>query len=350
MIRSAVIGTGAISAEHLSFLERYERAEVVATCDLSEASAGYAAARFRSAGPFTDYREMLDKVAPDVVHVLTPPQTHVQIGMDCLAAGAHVISEKPIALCVADFERLWANARSVDRFVVEDQNYRFNRPVVQLRQLMDTGILGEVQDVELRLNLDIRNDGALADPNYPSSVHRLPAGAVHDFLPHMTYLLLHLAPMTQFDRVIAAWRNHGGGTLFRYDDLDAVLLSDSVHARLRFTAYEYPGSFRVTVRGTRGFVETDLLQPYLRVEVPRGPGRKLAPIVNHFVNGAAFVRAGASLLRDRVLQRSVYEGLHHFLSLTYQALADGHEPPIGFADMRSSIRLIDALLDEENRV
>ena len=349
-MRSAVIGTGAISAEHLAFLERAEDIEVVGTCDLSPAAAQHAASRFGSTRSYTDYRRRLEEASPEVVHVLTPPETPVQIATDCLAAGAHVISEKPVALAAADFERLWAYARSVDRFIVEDQNYRFNRPIERIRQVEDSGVLGDIRDVELRLNLNIRGVGPFADPNYPSPLHRLPGGAVHDYLPHMTYLLLHLAPVECFNRVAAAWTNHGGGTLFKYDDLDAVLLSDSVHGRLWFTAYEFPGSFVVTVRGTRGLVETDLFQPYLRMEVPRPPSRELAPIVNHLVNGAAFIRAGAAVFRDRILQHSLYEGLHRFLALTYEALANGHEPPVGFEDMRSSIRLIDQLTSSENRI
>jgi predicted dehydrogenase len=96
MLKSAVIGAGAISKEHLSFLEKSSYAHLVGVCDLSYAAARYAAQRFHADTQYTDYRKMLTEAKPDVVHILTPPQTHLQIATGCLEAGAHVICEKPV--------------------------------------------------------------------------------------------------------------------------------------------------------------------------------------------------------------------------------------------------------------
>lgn len=72
-LKSAVIGTGVISKEHLQFLRHSDQAELVGVCDLSPAASRYAAEQFGAAAAYTDYRAMLDQAKPDVVHILTPP-------------------------------------------------------------------------------------------------------------------------------------------------------------------------------------------------------------------------------------------------------------------------------------
>ncbi|MEO1621287.1 MAG: Gfo/Idh/MocA family oxidoreductase, partial [Cyanobacteria bacterium J06632_3] len=66
-LKSAVIGTGVISKQHLSFLQGSDRANLVGVCDLSPAAANYAAEAFGATAAYTNYAEMLDVAKPDVV-------------------------------------------------------------------------------------------------------------------------------------------------------------------------------------------------------------------------------------------------------------------------------------------
>jgi predicted dehydrogenase len=352
VLKSAVIGTGAISKEHLSFLEKSDRARLAGVCDLSPVAAQYALQRFHAEAAYTDYRKMLSEVQPDVVHILTPPQTHKPIATDCLEAGAHVICEKPITPTYDEFKELWLVAQANDRHLIEDQNYRFNEPILAIQNLIADGTLGNVEEVEIRMALPIRSGGPYADKNLPSPLHRLPAGVIHDFITHLCYLALCFLPddFSEFDRVSAAWSNHGGGDLFKYDDLDALVIGNSAHARIRFSCHTQPDCFAVTVRGSKGYAETDLFQPYLRCVVPRKAGKQLSPLVNHFANGWELMGASMTNFRRKLMQRTPYEGLHRLLDKTYEALLSGNQPPISFDDMARTSRLVEALLAEGNRI
>ena len=377
VLKSAVIGTGMISKQHLSFLKDCDRSSVVGVCDLSPAAADYAVKTFQSnqswahqsqahqsrahqssISAYTDYAQMLEKEKPDVVHILTPPQTHMPIATDCLRAGAHVICEKPVAPTYGEFKDLWQISRECDRFLIEDHNYRFNGPVRAIQSLIDDGTLGKIQEVEIRMALDLRSGGRYADENLPSPIHKMPAGVIHDFITHLSYLLLSFMPASpaestsgpEFDRVAAAWSNHGGGDLFKYDDLDALVVSGQAHGRIRFSSYTAPDCFAITVRGSRGYAETDLFQPYLRCVVPRSVGKQLSPLVNHFVGGWELMSASVRNFRSKVMQRNAYDGLHYLLGETYAALSVGQAPPIGFEDMARTSRLVEALLARENQV
>ncbi len=350
-LRAAVVGAGAISLQHLAFLRDSPRAELVGVVDLSPVSAEIATRRFGGGRPYTSIEDMLDAERPDVVHVLTPPHVHAPMVRAALAAGAHVVCEKPMADDVAQTEKLLVEARAAGRRLVENHNYRFNDEVIALRDLIDAGELGVVREVDVRLALPIRDPaGRFADENSPHPIHAMPAGVLHDFLTHMAYLLLHLAGVDGFEQVRALVSNHGGGDLFRYDDLDAVLVSAPgadgvpVHGRLRFSPYTHPDRFALTVRGSDGSAETDLFHPYLQVIKDRPGGSQLTPIVNHLLNGVSLTSSGMRNFGSKLLQHTPYHGLARGLDLTYAALADGAEPPVTEADILAAAKVIDDVL------
>lgn len=354
-LQSAVIGTGAISEQHLSFLQRSEQAKLVGVCDLSPSAARYSAQRFGAEASFVDYQDMLHRAKPQVVHLLTPPKTHVALATDCLKAGAHVIVEKPAAPTHPEFLELWKTAQQHHKHLIEDHNYRFNEPILAIEKMIADGVLGDVEEVDVRMQLPIRNPGdRFADPNLPHPSHQMPAGVIHEFITHLCYLTLRFMP--DFDRVSAAWSNHGADgedastDLFKFDDLDALVIGGAAHARIRFSARAQPDCFAVIVRGSRGGVETDLFHPYLRSTPPRAVGKQLTPLVNQWLGGLELIGAGFHNFARKIMQITPYEGLHRFLDQTYHALADDQAPPVTFDDMDRTSRLIDALLAQENRV
>ncbi|HZK80673.1 MAG TPA: hypothetical protein VFC46_06385, partial [Humisphaera sp.] len=247
------------------------------------------------------------------------------------------------------FLELWALAESRGRKIVEDHNYRFNEPVQAMEKMVADGKLGEIREVDVRMALAIRNPGGrYMDSSLPHPSHRLPAGVIHEFITHLCYLTLRFLP--SFERVTSAWSKHGSDTVFKYDDLDALVIGGPVHARIRFTSHSAPDCFTMTVRGTKGWVETDLFQPHLRVVGPRKGGKQLEPLVNQFANGATLLKSSFTGFRNKIMQKTPYEGLRTFLDKTYDALRTGGEPPVTFSDMDKAGRLIEALLDDANRI
>lgn len=366
-LRAAVIGSGGISKEHLSYLSgrtSSSRAKIASTagrirlvgvCDLSPVAARYGAEQFGADAAYTDVAELLEIGNPDVVHVLTPPQTHMAIAGQCLGAGVHVICEKPITATAPELEQLLQIADSNNRKLTESHNYRFNRGVVELKTALDEGLFGDVREVEIRIALPVTDPGGrFGDKNLPSPIHKMPAGVIHDFTTHFASVLLHLTGPVEFDRVAAAWSNHSNNPLFSYDNLDAVMIgagpAGPVHARLRFDADTGPDTFTVTVRGTDGWAETDLFQPYNRTVMPRPGGSQLSPIVNHVVNGASLINDGIRNVGRKIMQQTPYEGLHKMLDLTYGALISGSPLPVTPQDMLDASRLVDRLLSDEVRL
>ncbi len=360
-LRAAVIGAGAISLQHLPFLQRSEWADLVGICDLSPVSAEIAARKFGAAGHYTDVAAMLEQASPDIVHVLTPPQSHGPLVSMALSAGAHVICEKPMSPTAEEAEKLLAEANAAGRHLIENHNYRFNDEVIALQQVIADGRIGPVREVDIRMSLPIRDEGSrFADANVVNAIHSMPAGVLHDFITHLSYLMLDLAGVRHFERVMAAMSNHGGGDLFTYDDLDAVLIShedvdgpetDSVpvHGRMRFSCRTSPDLFSIVVRGEDVQAATDIFHPFLDVVVARPGGEQLTPIVNHIVNGTSLARSGFRNFGRKLLQHTPYHGLERFLDQTYAAIATDRTPPVSADDVLDAARLVDQIVTAGGR-
>lgn len=103
----ALVGAGGIAAIHADNLARVKgRVELVAACDVDQARLTAFSDQHGILGRYQDLTQLLAEAKPDIVHLCTPPMLHIDQAIECLEAGVHVLSEKPPALNLADFDRL----------------------------------------------------------------------------------------------------------------------------------------------------------------------------------------------------------------------------------------------------
>lgn len=341
ILRVAVVGCGAIAYEHLPSIVDSPLSRLVAVCDRSAALAGAAGERFRAEASFVEVEAMLAAAKPDVVHVLTPPHTHDRIVRDVLAAGAHVICEKPMTGTERESAALLDAAAAAGRVLQESRNLLFNDPVIALRESIDAGRLGRVVECEVLLSLDFLG-GPFGDLNLAGPAVDLPGGAVHDFIPHLAYLFLKLGGATDTSRVIGVLANRSGNRRAGFDFLDALVEADGLRGRLRIATDTAPDCFRVIVRGTAATAETDLYNPFMRIEGAPNTGKR-APL-GQVVGGIGLIGAGVSGLRNKIMQHGTMHGLPRMIEAIYAALREGTPPPFTREDMLATARLTDRLV------
>jgi len=114
---------------------------------------------------FDTWQALIESDAVDIVSICTPPHLHAEIAIAALAAGKHVICEKPTALNVQEAERMLAAAQAApDRLAIIDHQLRFHPQRRQMRQLIREGYVGSV----LQARFD-RLGGERLDPAQPWS-------------------------------------------------------------------------------------------------------------------------------------------------------------------------------------
>jgi predicted dehydrogenase len=140
-LRHVIIGVGAwVYRIHQPAL-RLDTVQVAGVSDIS-VERGQPRAAELGCPFYTDHRLMLAEVKPDVAVIMTPHPTHADIALDCFAAGAHVLVEKPMAHSISDADRMIAAAERAGRILGVCFQRRFRPAVERAKALIDAGLLG----------------------------------------------------------------------------------------------------------------------------------------------------------------------------------------------------------------
>ena len=338
-MRVALVGAGRVAEQHLRALQGVEDV-TIGVCDRSPAAAEFAAERFGLAAWYTDYRTMLEELRPDLVHVTTPVTSHVSLASQALAAGAHVLVEKPIAPSYDEWLALRAAAERAGRWLTEDHAYQFSRPVQQVLQLIEGGRFGEVVHLDAMLCLGITAVGsAFADRHAPHPSERMPGGAISDFLPHLASLCWLF--VGEHTAVQPSWRRRRSTSPLAYDELRALVEGAHGTAALGFSANGQPDVFGVRVYGTRMTATLNLFEGTLQVDRSWKGTHAWTPLLNGLNGGARSVLgAGRSLVEKLRAGPGGYDGLFELVRRTYGALRAGSPPPVGCAQIDGVQRLV----------
>ncbi|MDA2926130.1 Gfo/Idh/MocA family oxidoreductase [Acidobacteria bacterium AH-259-G07] len=97
---------------------------------------------------YRDYRSLVEDPTIDAVSVCLPHSLHEEVTSAALEAGKHVLVEKPLAMSVEEGERLCRLAKQVSRVMMVEMTHRFMPPLVEARELIQQGEIGEVLAVE----------------------------------------------------------------------------------------------------------------------------------------------------------------------------------------------------------
>lgn len=147
-IRIGMVGAGAIAqVAHLPVLRKLKGVEIVAICDNDGAKARALAQRMGISGAYTDIEELLEFGKVDVVVICTPNHLHEAHALSALAAGAHVVVERPIALTSAGVARVLRAAEKAKRNVLVAMNHRFRSDVQAVQKFLAGGELGEIATI-----------------------------------------------------------------------------------------------------------------------------------------------------------------------------------------------------------
>ena len=98
---------------------------------------------------YPDFSELLADDEVEVVVVSSPNRLHAEYSQRALAAGKHVVCEKPFALTVAEADGTIAAARAAGKHVIPFQNRRYEPQFQKLREVIASGVLGELLLVRL---------------------------------------------------------------------------------------------------------------------------------------------------------------------------------------------------------
>lgn len=347
-VTCAIVGTGLIAQQHIQCLLKLKDANLVGVCDLSPTKAQLTSERYENVPWFTDYKEMLEKVKPKVVHITTPANAHFLIAKDCLELGANVIIEKPIVLNEEELITLREISQKNGLTIIEDHNYLFNKEIIKIKELIDNGSLGSPTQLEILVCLDILQEkSAYLDKDCLHPALKIPGGVMSEFYTHLASLSYFF--LGAHIEVKSVWLKKNQDTHLPCDEFRSVVKTKNGIASIGFSSHSQPDGFYIKLYGTKMVAETNLFEPGFFLE-PLRPGMgPLTTFRNRLSRSkASFKSAFSSVFRKLGGGPGSYEGLWKFLEITYKAFRYNESPPIDWKQIEEVFRLVQDLTKGDN--
>jgi predicted dehydrogenase len=259
-LRAGVIGVGLAGGPHIEAIGRTGLAEVAAVAASSEESAQRAADRYAVAEAYGDWRALIEDRAIDVVHNCTPNHLHATVARAALAAGKHLITEKPLATNLEDGSALVAAAAACPATTAFCHNYRSYAMVTEAHELIRAGTIGQVFHIHGVYLQDWLTDGDVRNWRL-DPVQSGASTTFADLGTHWCDLAMHLTGRRIESACAALASRHGrtiddhGGALFRFDGgTVGTLVASQVSPGAK-------NSFRIRLDGSEGSLYWDQERP-----------------------------------------------------------------------------------------
>ena len=263
----ALVGAGYIASYHLAGLRALDGIDVVAVCDLSRSRASKFAKQNGIDGVFTDVATMMKEVGPDAVHVLTPPNVHVDPCVAALEGGADVLAEKPLAHTSRDCRTLIEATQKSRHALGVSHNFLYFPAYEKLVEDLHTQTLGELDQVDIIWNKEL---GQLRGGPFGAWMLADPRNILFEVAPHCFAHAVHLVGMPD-DIVVHptdAIELPNGQSFFRRWEILAWRGRTTIRIRLSFQP-GYPEHY-IHVRGFNGTAHVDF-QHYTYVHAEPTP-------------------------------------------------------------------------------
>ena len=283
-LRTAVVGVKGVGRGHLQSIREHVRTDLVAVADL-DAAAARAAVGDTSARAYADFDALLaGETDLDAVVLATPHHLHAPMALAALERGLHVYVEKPIATRISDADRLVATAAQAGRILVVGHQYRTYRGNLRLKQLVDSGAIGDVQRVVWQW-LELRAEAYYTRDRWRCTWEHAGGGVLLNQASHDIDLICWLfGPPAEVTAVVG---NRGHQHEVEDTAIATVRFHSGVIASLQFSTWDRCLNYR-QIAGERGSI---LFQDERDANVPGAPD--LFRLVRYEHPLAAMVAGGA---------------------------------------------------------
>jgi predicted dehydrogenase len=157
-LKWGLISTARINRALIKPLRTSERNELVAVASRSQDKAQEYAAEWNIPKTFGSYQAMLDDPDIDVVYNSLPNSLHTEWTIKAIKAGKHVLCEKPLATSLEEVDQMRAATKDTGMHLAEAFMYRHHPQTIKVKELVDSGILGQVRLIKGDFTFNIKSE------------------------------------------------------------------------------------------------------------------------------------------------------------------------------------------------
>jgi predicted dehydrogenase len=354
MLKVAIVGCGKIADSHASQIQKIDGCEIIGVCDQEDLMAKQLYKRFRVKQYYSSLNTLLKEGKPDVVHITTPPQSHFEIGKQCLEAGCHIYVEKPFTLFAAEAEKLIALANQTGRKLTVGHDEQFGEVARRMRKLVQDGYLGGTPvHIESTWCYDLGN-GAYAKALFADKHHWvrvLPGGLLHNTISHgiakiAEFLLSETPHIIAYGFMSLFLRQLGEDEIL--DELRVIIYEEQgTTAYFTFSSQMHPLLHQLSIFGPKNGLVLD--EDHQTLILHRG--EKFKSYTEKFIPPVLFAKQylGNFVRNVRLfLVRDFHmnSGKKHLIESFYRSIIDGTPVPIPYREILLTSRIMDAIFEQ----
>jgi len=308
-LRLAIIGCGLIARAHGIAAMRSKTPVRFVTCSSRSLSSAQSFAKeFSCDTAYDNHLELLQNEGLDGVVIATPPASHQQVILDCLAGGIkHILCEKPLTLTGAEARTITEAAQKASATLLEGFMYRHHPQIRQSLKIIKSGELGAIDHFQSSISMldpsEISREAI--PPNWRRDSDQ--GGVLHDFLCYpidAANLFIDSEPVRAFARTFTSPRydmvnriygmiEYANGAMAtisasRLSDYNQPLSVACTNGTLSLDiAYNPVGDTNIRVRRSSGMIATG--EKLIPVETPKNNSTRLLDLpvfttqLEHFV-------------------------------------------------------------------
>jgi predicted dehydrogenase len=349
-LRVAIVGCGKIADGHVEEIQKMpERAQVTAVCDRELLIAEQLSMRYRVPAHYDNFSELLDREKPDVVHITTPPQSHLFLTKQSIDAGCHVFVEKPFAMNLPETVEMLSYAEQHNRKVTLGYRTFFDPPALAMRELVRQGVIGEPLHVESHYGYDLSGQFGQAMISDASHwVHKLPGKLFHNIIDHLLNKIVEFIPDEEPALMVHASslrpQKFGDSRDLLKDELRLMLYGERVTAFGTFSSHIRPVRESLRLYGTKNTAHIDWGMRTVTLEavgkLPSAIGRLIPP----FDMARSYFREGMrNVWKFARSDYHYFAGMHTLIARFYDSILTGGEAPYPYRDIIRVSRLLDEI-------
>lgn len=341
-----MVGCGMFAETHLKILRKFKNANVLAICDPNQVAREKLAKKFKVAKTYENIDEMLGKEQIDLVHIVTPAQSHLELAHAAIKKKCHVLVEKPVALNAGEAREMFAAAKKHNVKITVDHNHVFDEVMIKAREILASGALGQISYVESWYATSYSSNTGSHYLRYEAKdhwVYQLPGSLYQNMISHPISLLTDVMgdvkgvkALAKYMHIVPHMQNDELRVLVEGNDM-----LGSIHMSLAIT----PRYHTVNIHGTKGTLKVDFLNKLIFHDkvipmLPKVISRNLMVMKHGLVLFASMLRNAFNIV---IRKYSLFEGNERLIHLFYRSILLDEPVPISPEEALQSMEIMDEI-------
>jgi predicted dehydrogenase len=250
-VKCAVVGYGGafnMGKAHAQWMNDTGRMVTVAACDLDPARTAEAKKDFPGIQTYNSVEELLAKSDAELVVIITPHNTHAELGLKALKAGKHVVLEKPMCITTAEATAMIEAAKKAKVTLTTFHNRRHDGDFMAIKEVIDKGLIGEVFQIEAA-------SGGYGKPrDWWRSDKAISGGCMYDWGAHFIDWILNFIPQPM-ESVTGFFHKRVWFEVTNEDHAQAIIrFKNGAVADLQISSIARVGKPKWRILGTKGAI------------------------------------------------------------------------------------------------